>query len=764
MRVSISLVLLLSMGCMGASMSPDEEGANLTGFQMEPSAVAEMEDLGYAADGVMEGKKERRSRGAPPAKPMAAPSDDAPAPPPGVAEEEPADKDMDGEPSPDDDGGEQQARKWFPESFLWQPIVETDAQGQARVPVRVPDQLTTWRVLALAHSREGRQAGAVHTFDSRLPLYVDPVVPGWLYVGDKLQLPVQAVNTTNDPLSGTLRVEGSDALSGAAEASVTLDPGASAVRAIRLDAIGAGSGMVRADLRAGGEGDAAERSIPVLPQGRPVQRSRGGTLSLERKFSMTGPKGADPITQELSVLVFPGPLAVLQAEVDRLGRGAVPPDGAYGFALARSLGQLSASSGVDTDPKAVRKLRLLAWQRVVHAARAPDHGIAADLLLSLGEDSGFELADAMRPRLVATLVGGQRGDGTWARQGNGSLQVVLTQTAYAARALPEDATGARLRASGAIERYSREIKDPFTAAVVLSSGLATGQLADHLQQLVIEGASESPSGAYTVSIPADTLNAWGYRPSQAEMLAWTTLALADVDVPWKGDLVAELMGGWHARYGFGAGAADAIALEAVTNGLPGVSKPVEVALFVGGVEASSATLDPSQPKVPAVLMASPNADAGDIVLRADPEVPGLAFVATLASWVPWTGDEVMEGVEIEVSASAMNVGRDSVISISVSAPSKEVLTLVQGLPAGATVDVAQLGGLSSMITNSDVSTDRVTLTTRPFNAGEVMNLEIRVQPAFAGRFTTLPFTVRRANGSEVFLPPLVWTVAGPGGA
>ncbi len=61
----------------------------------------------------------------------------------------------------------------------------TDESGQATVPVRVPDRLTRWRVLALAHSRSGAQAGAVTSFAGTLPTYVDPVVPAFLRTGTR---------------------------------------------------------------------------------------------------------------------------------------------------------------------------------------------------------------------------------------------------------------------------------------------------------------------------------------------------------------------------------------------------------------------------------------------------------------------------------------------------------------------------------------------------------------------------------------------------
>ncbi len=80
-------------------------------------------------------------------------------------------------------------RAWFPETFLFNPLIVTDASGRADVKVKVPDRLTTWHVLALAHSREGAQAGTTTDFLGTLPTYVDPVVPKQLVAGDEVRLP-----------------------------------------------------------------------------------------------------------------------------------------------------------------------------------------------------------------------------------------------------------------------------------------------------------------------------------------------------------------------------------------------------------------------------------------------------------------------------------------------------------------------------------------------------------------------------------------------
>src|SRR6185436_8674888 len=95
--------------------------------------------------------------------------------------------------------------------------------------VRVPDRLTSWRVLALAHSRAGAQAGAETTFRGTLPTYVDPVVPAFLMTGDEVSLPIQIVNTTDEAVTGALRLEVSGAALGRAPKPVRLAGQASVV-------------------------------------------------------------------------------------------------------------------------------------------------------------------------------------------------------------------------------------------------------------------------------------------------------------------------------------------------------------------------------------------------------------------------------------------------------------------------------------------------------------------------------------------------------
>lgn len=159
------------------------------------------------------------------------------------------------------------SRAWFPETFLFEPLVVTDASGAATVPVRVPDRLTQWRVLALAHSRSGAQSGAVTSFTGTLPTYVDPVLPAFLRAGDAVRMPVQVMNTTDAAVEAPLKVEVPGALVEGGSRTVRVPARGSVVEYVTVRVATPGQVAVRATL---GATDAVVRDFPVWSTGRPV--------------------------------------------------------------------------------------------------------------------------------------------------------------------------------------------------------------------------------------------------------------------------------------------------------------------------------------------------------------------------------------------------------------------------------------------------------------------------------------------------------------
>lgn len=82
------------------------------------------------------------------------------------------------------------------------PSVRTGENGEARVPIKLPDNLTRYRVMVVAVDNSGRRFGVGESnITARLPLMVRPSAPRFLNFGDKFELPVVLQNQTDEPLT-----------------------------------------------------------------------------------------------------------------------------------------------------------------------------------------------------------------------------------------------------------------------------------------------------------------------------------------------------------------------------------------------------------------------------------------------------------------------------------------------------------------------------------------------------------------------------------
>ncbi|MGH9755410.1 MAG: Ig-like domain-containing protein [Blastocatellia bacterium] len=76
----------------------------------------------------------------------------------------------------------------------------TDANGRASVKVKLPDNLTRYRVMAVAVAGEKQFGVGESAITARLPVMARPSAPRFLNFGDKVELPVVVQNQTDKPL------------------------------------------------------------------------------------------------------------------------------------------------------------------------------------------------------------------------------------------------------------------------------------------------------------------------------------------------------------------------------------------------------------------------------------------------------------------------------------------------------------------------------------------------------------------------------------
>lgn len=162
---------------------------------------------------------------------------------------------------------------------LFRGAVPTDAQGRAQVALKVPDNLTRYRITAVAVAG-GKQFGkGEDTVTARLPLMVRPSAPRFLNFGDRFELPVVVQNQTDRPLEVSVAVR---------TANLTLTQGAGrrlTVPAndrveVRFPAAAdkAGKAAFQVGAVSGDEADAAEVSLPVWTPATTEAFATYGTL------------------------------------------------------------------------------------------------------------------------------------------------------------------------------------------------------------------------------------------------------------------------------------------------------------------------------------------------------------------------------------------------------------------------------------------------------------------------------------------------------
>ena len=103
-----------------------------------------------------------------------------------------------------------QVRSDFNPLAVFAPTVRTDSEGKASVPVKLPDNLTRYRIMVVAVD-QGHQFGMGESnLTARLPLMVRPSAPRFLNFGDSFELPVVLQNQTDAPLQVDVVVQASN--------------------------------------------------------------------------------------------------------------------------------------------------------------------------------------------------------------------------------------------------------------------------------------------------------------------------------------------------------------------------------------------------------------------------------------------------------------------------------------------------------------------------------------------------------------------------
>lgn len=397
-------------------------------------------------------------------------------------------------------------RNYFPETMLWLPDAVTDQNGALHLEFPVADSITTWRMTALASTLDGRLGSSVAGLRVFQDFFIDLDLPVALTVDDEISLPVGVFNYLES--AQTVRL----ALTQAAWFEALDDP----IQQLTINANDIGVVYFRVRVLQPGASqpftvtaygsqmsDAIQKTVRVLPNGKPFDFTVSGSLSAEDALNQAVdfPAAAIPGTQTLLVKVYPGVASQIVEGLEsilRMPNGCFEQTSSSTYPNVMVLDYLKATDQVSPEVQMRAEEYInIGYQRLT-TFEVPGGGFSlfgqspADRMLTaygLQEFADmsrvYEVDPGLSQRAAEWLFTQQDTDGswmndrglvhesTWASLGNDRLPV----TAYIVWSLAEASLAADSRIQRGVSyllEHQGEAEDPYVVALLANALVAVG--------------------------------------------------------------------------------------------------------------------------------------------------------------------------------------------------------------------------------------------------------------------------------------------------
>ncbi len=328
---------------------------------------------------------------------------------------------------------EPRLRQYFPETMLWLPNAVTDQNGQLKVDVPIADSITTWRVTALASTRDGRIGSTTSGLRVFQDFFVDLDLPVALTVGDEIAVPIGVFNYLPDKQTVRLELAQADWYELLDEPSKAIEIAGNDVSVVYFRVRAKLFGLQPFKVTAYGSqlSDAIQKMVRVLPNGKAQSAAQSDRLesnaTIQRTVSI--PAQAIPGTQAITVKIYPGIVSQVVEGLDSILR---MPNGcfeqtsssAYPNALVLDYLQQTKQASPEVQLKAEEYINL-GYQRLT-TFEVPGGGFSlfgrapADRMLTaygLQEFSDMRRVHDVDPALIQRaaewLLSQQQSDGSW---------------------------------------------------------------------------------------------------------------------------------------------------------------------------------------------------------------------------------------------------------------------------------------------------------------------------------------------------------------
>ncbi|OGC43585.1 hypothetical protein A2Y85_05590 [candidate division WOR-3 bacterium RBG_13_43_14] len=671
------------------------------------------QEVMFEADGIM---APRAVAGATAERPMIAAKSAAPPP---------RDKKADGGPD------EPRVREFFPETFVFEPALITDASGVARLAVTMPDAITTWRVTSFASSAHGELGSNLSSILVFQEFFVDIDLPVALTEGDEISIPIAIYNYLPRDQKVRIELQSEDwfEIKGNQEITRNLkkDEVSVVYFPIMVDKIGYHQILVKAYGEA--KSDAIKRSIAVLPNGKRFDDIVSDRLKDRVSHKINFPANAIPDGNQLMFKLYPGIYSQVVDGLDKLFQmpfGCFEQTSSVTYPNILLLNYLRQSEQIkpETEMSAEQYISL-GYQRLLSFevtgggfswfGDAPANKILTAYGLMEFNDMSkvYEIDERVIERTAQWLKNQQEKDGSWSpdkqylhQESWGRIQNnQLMPTAYICWALGE--TGDRSQAvTKGIDYLFKNLKaanDPYILALVANAFVAVepkgAQTMEVLKKLVDMAKIDKDVMYWESDIPSITFS----RGKGADIEATGLAVYALIKAGKYPDVVSKVLtyliqskdpsGLWYTTQG------TVIALRSMVAALGGTVEDVEgqVIVIFNGKTVEDIKIDKSNADLMHQIDLTPYLGKDNVVEITLKGEGNFLYELTRSYYIPWKDLPRPEKppFTIDVNYDRKQLVVNDIVNVDVSirlnrAGTAQMVMIDLGIPPGFEVQTPTL--------------------------------------------------------------------------
>jgi A-macroglobulin TED domain/Alpha-2-macroglobulin family/Carboxypeptidase regulatory-like domain/A-macroglobulin receptor binding domain len=199
-------------------------------------------------------------------------------------------------------------RQFFPETLLWRPEIVTDDRGRAQVKFPLADNITTWKLAAVASTVDGQMGTAAKAIRAFQPFFIEHDPPSVLTVGDEIALPVVLRNYLDRKADVNVEMKPTAwfALNGPSSFRTGIDRNGSASNLFRFTAVAAAKdGKQEVSAIGVGASDAISKTVAVHPNGEEVAESESTVFGDDGLLNVAIPEDAIGGSLSTTLKIYP---------------------------------------------------------------------------------------------------------------------------------------------------------------------------------------------------------------------------------------------------------------------------------------------------------------------------------------------------------------------------------------------------------------------------------------------------------------------------